>query len=206
MKPYLSWDLGSLDYQLYLEKPNFDFHHVHQVHGISVIDVEHLKSVEQADGLVGSMEILTLKPWSIKTADCLPVILISPTRVAFLHLGWRGLQQKLIHHTLLQHAWEKAFIGPSIGACCFEVTEEFFQHFPDSKDLFEQRQHKHYFDLKRECQRQLSTKFGKIRVIDSSICTCCRDDLWSYRRNQTQHRIWNIIKGKDDHGKEITNA
>lgn len=76
---------------------------------------------------------------SVRTADCLPVLLLDPRHraVAAIHAGWRSALGRIIektvgvmravfgsdpHHLL-------AALGPSIRACCYEVGEEIVAAF-----------------------------------------------------------------------------
>lgn len=76
---------------------------------------------------------------AIQTADCVP-LLIADTRtglVAAAHAGWRGLAERVPVVTV--EAMETEFgsraskliaaIGPSIGACCYEVGTEVRDRF-----------------------------------------------------------------------------
>jgi YfiH family protein len=71
---------------------------------------------------------------SVRTADCLPVLVLDPRRraVAAIHAGWRSALGRIIEKTVgvmrvvfgsdPQHLL--AALGPSIRACCYEVGEE----------------------------------------------------------------------------------
>lgn len=62
----------------------------------------------------------------VLTADCVPVVLADPDRgrIAVVHAGWRGLVAGVIGATIEQMgggAGVRAFVGPSIGPCCYNV-------------------------------------------------------------------------------------
>ena len=76
---------------------------------------------------------------AIQTADCVPV-LIADTRtgaVAAAHAGWRGLAQRvplaaveaMVNGFATRESQLIAAIGPSIGACCYEVGGEVRDRF-----------------------------------------------------------------------------
>ncbi len=87
---------------------------------------------------------------SVRTADCLPVMLVDPRRrvVAAVHAGWRGALERIVEKTVgeMQRLSASrprdllAAIGPSIRACCYEVGEEvvdaFRGRFPKTDALF----------------------------------------------------------------------
>ncbi len=68
----------------------------------------------------------------VRTADCVPVLVGHPGSgaVAAIHAGWRGVEAGVVGAALgalrsdPRDARMVAAIGPSIGACCFEVTVE----------------------------------------------------------------------------------
>jgi hypothetical protein len=71
---------------------------------------------------------------SVRTADCLPVLLLDPRRraVAAIHAGWRSALGRIVEKTvgLMRAVFGSdphhllAALGPSIRACCYEVGEE----------------------------------------------------------------------------------
>jgi copper oxidase (laccase) domain-containing protein len=109
-------------------------------------DVEHLVLAPQAHGTrirrVGPGRrrfgaavdgFVTTEPESILallTADCSAVILATDEAVAMVHAGWRGLAAGIIDRSLntlgpVRRAW----IGPGIRACCYEVGSEVVRAF-----------------------------------------------------------------------------
>jgi len=81
--------------------------------------------------------LLTREPGvllSVRTADCLPVLLLDPRRraVAAIHAGWRSALGRIIEKTVgvMRAVFGSdpphllAAVGPSIRACCYEVGEE----------------------------------------------------------------------------------
>ncbi|KAB2959206.1 MAG: polyphenol oxidase family protein, partial [Thermoanaerobaculia bacterium] len=67
---------------------------------------------------------------TVATADCVPVLLAVPGAVAAVHAGWRGVVAGVVP-AALERVRERgdlaravAWIGPSIGPCCYEVGEE----------------------------------------------------------------------------------
>jgi len=180
-------------FETWPEKPNFEFLHVHQVHGIEIASPQTLPT--QADGLVVSWDEFD-KPLAIKTADCLPIVVEGEKGVVFLHAGWRGIADQILLRpeiALIRPSF--AFIGPSIHSCCFEVSEDFKHNFPSSIN-FKTTAGKLFFDLQLEAKKQLLSKFPDISIKIDTHCTYCSDNFHSYRKNKTDKRNWNIyIKG-----------
>jgi YfiH family protein len=71
---------------------------------------------------------------SVRTADCIPILLVDPERraVAAVHAGWRGGLQRIVEKTVgvmratfgSDPSQMMAALGPGIRACCYEVGEE----------------------------------------------------------------------------------
>lgn len=102
-------------------------HWLRQTHGHRVLDLDAPDNDAPADGACTSAVSVVC---SVLTADCLPVLLCdrAGSRVAALHCGWRGLAAGIIQSGLAQMrrapADLLAWLGPAIGAGCYEVGEE----------------------------------------------------------------------------------
>ncbi len=96
------------------------------------------KSSEAFDGYITTEKNL---PVGVKTADCTPVLLAWERRgeikaVAAVHAGWRGTLGEIALRAaegLIRKGAEPseicAAIGPSIGGCCYQVGEDFYEEF-----------------------------------------------------------------------------
>jgi polyphenol oxidase len=149
-----------------------------QVHGTAIREwvapPPKLVATDDADGHVTSAH--GVAPF-VLTADCLPVALAAPGRVAILHCGWRGLAAGILNRAaeLFARAPEAA-IGPGIGPCCYEVGQEVLDAFGISGSRM--------LDLKAIARRQLEAA-GVERIEDVGLCTSCREDLFfSHRRDR----------------------
>jgi hypothetical protein len=79
---------------------------------------------------------------SVRTADCLPVLLVDQKRraVAAVHAGWRGVLARIIEKAVgeMRRVYGSeprsllAVLGPSIRVCCYEVGEEVTEAFQGS--------------------------------------------------------------------------
>ncbi len=133
---------------------------------------------------------------AIRTADCLPVVIVDPrTRaVAAVHAGWRGVVAEIAPKAV--EAMKAAFgsrvedleiaIGPGIGPCCFEVGPEvavqFSAFYPERNDL----EGRTRIDLAETITRQLRRNGVTMSQISTSgLCSCCNPELFeSYRRDR----------------------
>ncbi len=74
------------------------------------------------------------RPIAVITADCLPLLVAAAdgSLVAAIHGGWKGLQGGIIGNAIarfealqIPRQTLRIAIGPSINACCYEVSEQF---------------------------------------------------------------------------------
>ena len=134
----------------------------------------------------------------IKTADCVPVFVVDRIKkvIAAVHAGWRGsalgITAKVVR--LMQNSYGSepqnilAAIGPSIGACCYEVdlpAADAFRCQNNAEDfLFPgKRKDRWMLDLVEANRRQiLDCGIPAANIEASDLCTvCCRDDFFSHR-------------------------
>ena len=155
-----------------------------------------------ADGLITREPELALV---VFTADCVPILLQGPGVVAAVHAGWRGTAKGIVMKAVgemdCDPAAIRAWIGPSIGLCCYEVGDEVRDAMrgllgAEAEPFFQERR----IDLKGLNRRQLELA-GVSRVSVSPICTCCsHEQYWSHRftagQRGTQAGI--IILGRDE--------
>lgn len=96
-----------------------------QVHGSEIRSTAEIGEAEtpEADGLITSSVGEGLL---VTVADCVPVALSTPSRVAMLHCGWRPLAAGIIERALVMLAGEpiQAAFGPGISAAEYEVGPE----------------------------------------------------------------------------------
>ena len=110
-------------------------HYPKQIHGTKILPVDpgnRFSAPQRPDG----DGIYTNKPGpevlAIRTADCLPVLLASPTHnfATAIHAGWRGFTAGILHNAVdlsTQHgALQNTIfaIGPAISRDIFEVGPE----------------------------------------------------------------------------------
>lgn len=157
-----------------------------QVHGRSVRLVGSPAEIvegEQHDGQVTtSREVIC----AVRTADCLPVALLSCEAVGAIHAGWRGLAAGVIAAGMdaMRKAGDSpvtAVIGPGARSCCYEAGPEVHAAFAD---LGGDARKGANADLPWIAARQLEVA-GVADVVDLGICTICSaEPKWhSYRRD-----------------------
>ena len=134
---------------------------------------------------------------SVLTADCVPVLLYHPEGiVAVIHAGWRGLYNDIIPKTVARLPSQPACaVGPAIGPCCYEVSEELASEFvvKFGRDVVLSVQGKSHLDLTRVALLQLQAA-GVEEVEAAHLCTSCHPDLFfSYRRDGSSGRMMAYI-------------
>lgn len=133
-------------------------------------------------------------------ADCVPLYFIDPKNkvIALTHAGWRGTVKKIGPKTV--QLMNKYFgsnpseiivaIGPSIGICCFEVSEDvikevekIFNHVIIDKIVKKYNENKYKVDLWTANEILLLESGILPRNIEKTdICTMCnKEDLFSHR-------------------------
>lgn len=171
------WDVGALA----LAK---------QVHGADVIEVREGSAapVGHADVLVARVPGVVV---GILSADCVPVALAGERGVAMAHAGWRGLAGGAIEAGVaavgpVRAAW----VGPSIHACCYEVSDDVISAFEaaglplaasDRVDPGDAA----VFALRRA---------GVEKVMATDECTGCDRRYFSYRRDGLTGRQGSFIR------------
>lgn len=136
-------------------------------------------------------------------ADCGPVFFYDKTKgvIATAHAGWRGTVQGIVKKTAERMVTDygcsvsdiRVVIGPSIGADCYEVSEDVAEQFmalPFEKRAIEtivQPEEgvpgKYMLNL-WEANRQylLSAGIPNENIVISGLCTMCRQDLFFSHR------------------------
>lgn len=172
---------------------------VRQVHSANVVVATEafLPEDTPGDGLVTRLRGVAL---GIRTADCVPVLLLDPARSAIgaLHAGWRGTVKGIIRTGVetMREAFGtdpgsiRAAIGPGIGPCCYVVGEDvagaFRAAFPWWRTVVAEagRAEKVRLDLPSAAARAcLDAGVRPENIERLSPCTSCDPRFHSYRRD-----------------------
>lgn len=189
------------------EFPGLRFHRLRQTHSDIVVESGADSADTEADAHFTGETNLALR---ISTADCMPVMVHcrETGRVAAVHAGWRGVENKITEKTLrrLIETGSRArdfrlWVGPHIRQNSFETGEDAFQllaraHYGLSTGDFSRAVNgKHYVDLSRILASQVAHVLGKEpEIIFSSIDTKTNAGYFSYRRDQqTKERNLSFI-------------
>jgi len=166
-----------------------------QVHGKNVLPVREpilpgeTRDVGEGDVLVTARAGVAL---AVQTADCVPILLFGGAGVAAVHAGWRGTAAGAAAEGVRALSREcgeppaafAAVLGPSIGACCYEIGGEVAAAFAGE---FVRREcgGKFRLDLKAANRAQLEREGLLPENIDVlPFCTLCGgEELASFRRD-----------------------
>jgi YfiH family protein len=166
-----------------------------QVHGSSIAVI--YQSLDVAAPVAGCDALLTSLPQTalvIRTADCLPLFLVDPSRraIGIAHAGWRGLAAGLPLRCLaaFRHVYHsrpeelRVAIGPAIRSCCYEVGPEFERHFGSFVQVRARRRTCDLTGLAIDQLRRGGVSPAQIR--DSQQCTACAGSPWFSIRREGQ--------------------
>lgn len=169
-----------------------------QVHSDTVVraTAEQSGYIGQGDALITDRPGLRLV---IRTADCVPVLLADThsRAVAAVHAGWRGTAASVVTKTVERMRQEFgsqpnqliAAIGPSIGACCYEVGPDVAGRFaawlPEVRD--NNATGRPVMVNLQEANRQqlLACGLPASAIVTAGLCTFCeRTEFHSFRRDR----------------------
>lgn len=182
---------------------------VNQIHSceVAVIDQSLRSKSLTADALVTTTQNLII---GVLTADCGPILFTDPQAgvIAATHAGWRGSLNGIIEKTIsvMEKQGAKrqsitAVLGPCIGPCHYEVTEEFYDQFISCKSKFQKyfaktdKKNHFYFNL----WAFIMDKLQETGVHASCLEICTYQDeqrFFSYRRT--------IHRNEPDYGRQIS--
>ena len=176
-----------------------------QVHGthVAIINTEDAgrgacsreSRIPETDALVTDCCNICL---TVLSADCVPVLFYDPTKhvAAAAHSGWKGTAARIVQETV--GTMQSTFgcqpkdiivgIGPSIGPCCFEVSEDVAEIFTD---LYPEtvtpgkRTGKFQVDLWKCIRLELlDCGLEDEHIETAGLCSVCHPDHFhSYRRD-----------------------
>lgn len=173
-----------------------------QIHSVNIAVIDEKKSVtlqkiEDVDGVITQESEVIL---TVKTGDCLPIIYADKKNrlIGISHQGWRGSLKKMggeMVEKMLAMGSKKENIlialGPSIGACCYDIDEDRYYSFLEEFDgysdkIFSQRGGKRYLNLPLlNYLFLLDIGIPKDNIDFFPFCTKCNQErFFSFRRDQ----------------------
>jgi len=151
---------------------------------------------EEGDAIITNEKNVII---GVFTADCVPIILIDEEKevIAAIHSGWKGTFESITLKAIEKMKLEfntneiniKAYIGPHIRECCYEVSEDLKLNFIEKKKTISKEKlfDENNLNLEACIVDDLKRAGVKDYNINSlNLCTYCSDDikLHSYRKSQ----------------------
>ena len=173
-------------------------HWAHQVHGNDAVTVRTPAggepNVGRCDAIATTLSGVALV---VQTADCVPILLASSAphavigAIGAVHAGWRGSAKNVAREAVralevlgARPSTLRAWIGPAIGSCCYEVGGEVAAQFA-GEFLRSGCGGGHRLDLKGVNVAQLEeVGVPRASIAVHSACTKCGGEKFaSYRRD-----------------------
>lgn len=197
------------DFKKHSKLKNFRLLSLAQIHSniVQYIEKYHDKEVK-GDAMLTDRSLILL---FIKTADCLPVLIVDESRkvIAAVHCGWKGTSkrvlQKAVQGMQISYGCNPISLlvafGPSIGRDCYEVGKDVYKNFEEaglSTEVFRDhplREEKYLLDLKQANRSQLlRSGIREQNIFSIDLCTHCEKYLLSFRRDKNNTgRMLNYI-------------
>jgi len=204
------------DMELVCKEGNFNIKNLTsniQIHSdiVNKIDEDNIRQKKDGDALITNIVNV---PLLIFTADCVPIAIIDKKHkaIGLAHAGWRGTYDLIAKKTIEEMTKNYntnpedlvCIIGPSIGPCCYEVSQELVEKFNinftnSTEKLYTIENGKYKLDLWKINEYIIKECGVKDEnIINLKICTSCNSDKFhSYRKhNQTPKRIGTILQIK----------
>jgi len=179
-----------------------EFARLEQVHGTEVYFAQRATETPypKADAIATNRRSLAVV---VLTADCVPILLADEKSrvVAAIHAGWRGVYNNIVR-SALSHLYNRfgihpkelhVALGPSIGSCCYEVSDELATNFSErwGAEYVSEKEGKSHLDLPGLITDQLF-RYGVEfhRVQKRGQCTLCHQKRYfSYRGGDERGRL-----------------
>lgn len=179
-----------------------------QVHGKDIVRVTRAErgagnrrgetAIPATDGLITDEADVLLTAFY---ADCVPLLFWDPDHgaIGVAHAGWRGtalgIAREMVERMNKEFSSDprtvRVAIGPSIGACCYEVDDRVVNALkeqipsPSAGTVRPQANGRYMLDLKQANADILrGTGVMEQHLLVTDYCTCCEDRLFfSHRRD-----------------------
>ena len=159
---------------------------VRQVAGDTVLRVSDPGFAGEADALLTAESDLCL---SVAVADCVPVALVGEREIGMVHSGWRGTLAGVSGKAARELAGSgiRAYIGPSIRRCCYEVSEDLAEKF--AAEFGDEVISSRFLSLQDAIRIDLEA--AGVEVHDLGLCCGCRPDVFY------SHRVQKPLTGRN---------
>ena len=182
-----------------IDAPSLPLVAASQVHGTDIVTLASAAPADlaeaRAEALRGSDGLVVAAPGVAALlcfADCVPVIVVSPTgSFAVAHAGWRGAAARISSKAVrllaaldpaADPATFNAYIGPRIGPECFEVGRDLAHRFADEFGEACAPDDSHVDLAEAVAVDLVDAGLVRERIADAKVCTVCdQERFFSYR-------------------------
>lgn len=131
--------------------------------------------------------------YTVKTADCAPVIIKAKDVSCILHCGWRGIAAGFVQKALSSISKISSLdgviicVGPCAEECCYEVGKEVIAQIGPCAAV-SKRGGRESLSLSQTILNMVSDflPYRSYTFYRSGICTICDERFFSYRREGKQ--------------------
>lgn len=183
--------------------------YIRQIHSDKVFvykgnDEEFIEN--EGDGIITNEKSVIVGAF---TADCVPVLLVDEVKcvVGAVHSGWKGtfndISKKAVEKMIKEYGSNvediRAYIGPHIRQCCYEVSEELKEKFIEKFNMIPEENLFNGRNLSMELFIESDLKTIGLKdenIYSLKLCTHCEKEskLFSYRAsNGTYGRLFSFI-------------
>ena len=160
-----------------------------QSHSNQVVVATDHASILDADGIITNNKQIAL---AVRIADCLPVLMYSEHAVAAVHVGRKGLLNKVAMNAVV--AMKKfgsspisGVVGPHICGNCYEVDAQMYEEIVKEHPATGGKvNHLNLYE-------GLSAQLPEITFTNLGLCTKENRDYFSYRRGDLTGRQVGVI-------------
>jgi len=171
---------------------------MNQVHGSRVVEIDESSSYldePEADALFTRRSGIAL---AVLTADCIPLLLSSPSAIAAVHIGRKGLIAGVLEATLekfesygITSSQISALLGASICGNCYQVSLDIYRQVSSQIEQCATDESKRCLDLEAGVISILRSR--AITWSSSGECSKHSSGYFSYRRDSKTGRQAGVI-------------
>lgn len=170
-----------------------------QVHGNEVVVIENGDEYPTCDAMISKLRNVGL---ATLAADCIPILFEDNVKgiIGVAHAGRVGTSlhvgQKTVEKMMEVFGSYcgdiQIHMGPSIQKCCYEVGIEVTVGMGKGLHV---RDNKYFLDLQSINHSEfLAMGILEENITVSTVCTCCDNDYFSYRREGKTGRFCGVIR------------
>lgn len=163
-----------------------------QSHSDQVVEISRAEFPDSCQGDAMVFEYPRIRPAvaCMRTADCVPLLVFSPSRVGLIHAGWRGLANGIIAKTLARFEQTDSplqiVIGPCAGRERYQVGAEVVEAIGANAVVISHGASGLILDLAATAARIAAFSAARASILNCAVCTIGDQRFHSHRRDGEQ--------------------